>query len=167
MIVMGVADEDQVQLSDGVEVLVLRRGRGIVGEVGVDHDHLAGWRRDAKCRLSQPKQFDLCGLCDRRGTCFQKGGGQECGKQIECKAYHHNLLYPLTRDGTGARRDRDAESLSLVGHTVRAFAMTCDCSGRKEDHPFASPQDDWKPESAGTANAVRMIMLVLKHTSAA
>jgi hypothetical protein len=50
--------EDQVDLAEGLEVLVLRRHPGVQLQEGIDHDHLAGGAGDAEGRMAQPQHLD-------------------------------------------------------------------------------------------------------------
>jgi hypothetical protein len=62
VIAVGVRHQDEVDLAQRVEVLVLRRRLGVLGEERIDHDHLAAHGGDGGGRLAQPQHLDLTRL---------------------------------------------------------------------------------------------------------
>jgi hypothetical protein len=54
-----VRDEDEVDLAEGLEVLVLGRRAGILRQEGVDHDDLAIDAGQAERRVTKPQDLAL------------------------------------------------------------------------------------------------------------
>src|SRR5438034_127980 len=77
----GVGDEDHVHLAERVQVLVLGRRLRVVGEERVDHDDLAGERRELGRRLAEPVHFYLRGL--RPGGLGGEGVGERARRELQ------------------------------------------------------------------------------------
>jgi len=55
----GRGDQDHIKLAELVEVLPLGRRFGVLGDEGIDQDHLSAQSVHAKSRLSEPQQLGL------------------------------------------------------------------------------------------------------------
>jgi len=59
MVAMCVRDQDHIELAELVQVLPLGRRLGVLGDEGIDQDHLSARRIDAKSGLPEPQQLGL------------------------------------------------------------------------------------------------------------
>ena len=91
MVAVAMGDQQHVDLSERLEVFVLRRGQRIVDQPRVGDDHLAAGRGDAKGRLAQPLHLDLAAALrvDRAGA-----QAKHDGERLQ-KVFHGNLLVVL------------------------------------------------------------------------
>src|SRR5262249_14425138 len=62
VVTVTVGDEDQINVAELGEVLVVRRGLGMLREKGIEDDPLAAGRGDLDRRLTEPVHLDLPGL---------------------------------------------------------------------------------------------------------
>src|ERR1019366_7012650 len=79
MIVMAMGYQDQVDLAQGVEVLVFRRRFWVGGKPRVDHDHLPSGGDDLHRGLAEPLYLDLAAL-------RPAAPGGEHDQQTQCKS---------------------------------------------------------------------------------
>ncbi len=72
VVVVGMRDEDQVDLAQRFELFVLLWCFWIVDEIGVKHDHVSVRRNQAERRLAKPQQMRLAvGRFGHRCYCDQ------------------------------------------------------------------------------------------------
>jgi hypothetical protein len=91
MVAMGVGDQDQIDLAEGGEVLMLGRSFGILGEEGVDHDHLARHAGDLEGGLTEPLDDNLAFIGDRWGR-KRQGDEQASGDHTGRRAAKLDLV---------------------------------------------------------------------------